>query len=426
MALGPAPLFSLHEARAKALRARLERYEGRDPLGDRLIARPVMRAPKLTRERGKSSTFSECARAYIAAHRPSWRAARYGRLWETSLATYAEPVIGALPVSAIETDHVLQVLQPVWSEMRTAMVLRGRIESVLDWAKAKGYRTGDNPARWKGHLENLLHRPTRQAGHFAALPYSEVAAFIAKLRSCKDQTTARAYEFVILTAARSAEVFGAVWTEIDMEARLWVIPAARMKAEREHRVPLSEPAMAILRHQMTTRAGGQHYVFPGKKGSRMGDKMMRDLTYKLGYQDRATVHGFRSSFRDWAGDCTDVAREVVEAALAHAVGDKTEQSYRRGDALAKRRALMDEWAKYLNEHIPEEPSLRSRSRPRSWVRSRTWHRRPVRPPPRPRGRDPAHLLDRQRLGRFHRRQRHDRARHHCLLHGFEAGGTAII
>jgi integrase len=354
MGLGPVPLFSLQEARAKALRARLERYEGRDPLGDRPMRQLAIQAPRLTRERGKSATFSECARAYIAAHRPRWRAARHGRLWERSLATYAEPVIGMLPVSAIDTDHVLQVLQPVWSKVpQTAKVIRGRIEAVLDWAKAKGYRVDENPARWQGHLENLLPRHTRTVEHFAALPYDEVPTFIAKLRSHADQATAPAMIFLILTAARAAEVRGAMCSEIDMDGRLWVIPASRMKKHREHRVPLSEPAMAILRHQMTIRTNG--YVFPGQRTAQMSERMLRTFVHLVGgFEDRATVHGFRSSFRDWAGDCTDVPREVIEAALAHAVGDKTEQSYRRGDALAKRRALMDEWARYLDEHIPEK------------------------------------------------------------------------
>jgi len=264
--------------------------------------------------------------------------------WKSTLATYAAP-LRSKPVDTITTDDILAVLEPIWTlKPETASRVRGRIEKVLDAAKAKGFRDGENPARWRGHLDHLLPKPSKmERGHHAAMPYEDVAAFVGDLR--KRPTTATfAVEFCILTAARSGEVLGARWSEMDLAKRLWTVPAHRMKAGREHRVPLSNRAMSILKQLRDADCG--EFVFPGQKPKKPLSNMAMEMVLRRMKIENATVHGFRSSFRDWAGNVTSFPREVTETALAHVIGDKAEQAYRRGDALEKRRILMDSWAAY--------------------------------------------------------------------------------
>jgi integrase len=261
-----------------------------------------------------------------------------------TLAVYAEP-LRAKPVDKIETADVLAVLQPIWqAKPETASRLRGRIERILNAAKAKGYRTGENPAAWRGHLETLLPKPSRLSrGHHAAMRYQDVPAFVAKLRE-RAAVAGLALEFAILTAARSGEILGARWFEIDLDAEVWTIPTERMKAAREHRVPLSDPALAILRK--VNEAKVSDYVFPGQRSGKPLSVMALEMMLRRMGIENATVHGFRSAFRDWAGNETHFPRELAEHALAHLIGDKAEQAYRRSDALARRRELMDAWARH--------------------------------------------------------------------------------
>ena len=255
----------------------------------------------------------------------------------------ASPTLGRLPVAAIDTDLVVKVLQPIWEKKpETASRVRGRIEAVLDWATAKKLRQGDNPARWQGNLEHLLSERPRAISHLAALPYAEIGAFLAELRR-RDGVAARALEFTILTAARSGEALGARWDEIDMRARLWTVPAARMKRDREHRVPLSTTAMAVLERMAKIRES--EIVFPGNQRAVLSNHSMLVILKRMG-RESLTVHGFRSSFRDWAAERTNFPNEMLEMALAHTVSDKVEAAYRRGDMFDKRRTLMDAWAKY--------------------------------------------------------------------------------
>jgi integrase len=264
-----------------------------------------------------------------------------------TLTRYAEP-LREMPVSAIDTAAVLSVLQPLWKSLpETASRVRGRIEHVLDAAKARGYRTGENPARWRGHLDNLLPKRQRLTrGHHPAMPYANVPIFIAQLRERQSASIgALALEFTIATAARSGEVLGARWDEIDTVAKVWTVPAQRMKSGREHRVPLSTRALAILAQAQMVRLGS--FVFPGARASKPLSVMALGMTLRRMGRSEVTVHGFRSAFRDWAGNETNFQRELAEAALAHVVGDKAEQAYRRGDALEKRRSLMEAWASHL-------------------------------------------------------------------------------
>jgi integrase len=269
--------------------------------------------------------------------------------WKSTLENYAAP-LRPKPVDIIGTDDVLTVLKPIWTiKPETASRIRGRIEKVLDAAKAKGFRSGENPARWRGHLDHLLPRPSKLSrGHHAAMPYEEVANFIAKLRT-REATAALALELCILTAARSGEILGMRWSEIDFDNKVWTVPANRMKAGREHRVPLSSPATAILRHLERMKIGD--LVFPGQTRGKPLSNMAMQMMLRRMKIDYATVHGFRSSFRDWAGNVSNFPRELIETALAHVIGDKAEQAYRRSDALEKRRLLMDEWAAYC---VPQE------------------------------------------------------------------------
>ena len=328
---GSARDVTLARARELAAQARAKLAEGSNP---REARRP-----------SEAATFGDCADRLVEAMRPSWRNAKHIAAWEMTLRNYAAP-LRRLPVDKIVTDDVLSVLKPHWNEKpETASRLRGRIERVLDAAKAQGLRTGENPARWRGHLDQLL--PRRQSitrGHYAAMHYGDVPTFMTRLRS-KHSTAALALEFVVLTAARCGEAVGARWQEVDLENAMWTVPVSRMKAGREHRVPLSQRALTILKVMREHRDGD--FVFPS---ARHLDKSLAVRTlWRLirGMQIRdATVHGFRSAFRDWAAECTNFPSEVCEAALAHSVANKVEAAYRRGDLFEKRRKLMEAWAIY--------------------------------------------------------------------------------
>lgn len=292
----------------------------------------------------KAVTFEEAAERYIEAHKAGWKNAKHAAQWTTTLKTYAYPLIGESPVQAIDTGLVLKVLEPIWTtKTETANRLRGRIESVLDWARVRGYRERENPARWRGHLEQLLPAPSKvqRVQHHAALPYADLPKFMEALRA-QDGVSASALEFAILTVARTGEVIGAKWSEIDLKERVWTIPAERMKAGKEHRVPFSARTLAILKSMKALGSG--EYVFPGLNNKALSNMALLMLLRRMGRED-ITAHGFRSTFRDWAAERTNFPAEVAEMALAHAVGDKVEAAYRRGDLFAKRRELMTAWAK---------------------------------------------------------------------------------
>ena len=337
MGLGGLTSVSLARARVKAAEARAQVADGVNPI---------------THRKAEGLTFGAFTDTLLDSIEAEWRNPKHRAQWRMTLTTYAAP-LRPLAVDAVTTDDVLAVLQPIWTEKpETASRVRGRIERVLDAAKAKGLRTGENPACWRGHLDHLL--PKRQKlsrGHHTALPVPAVPAFMAQLRA-RPAMAARSLEFTVLTAARTGETLGARWGEIDLEAAVWTVPATRMKAGREHRVPLSALAVALLRALEPLRGEGP-YVFPGqRRGKPLSNMAMDMMLRRMGSE--VTVHGFRSTFRDWAGEETDHPREVAEAALAHTVGDATERAYRRGDALAKRRRLMDDWAAYcgLSVQVP--------------------------------------------------------------------------
>ncbi|GJD47017.1 Prophage integrase IntA [Methylobacterium cerastii] len=340
MGLGPVSTFSLAEARDKALACRKLTYEGVDPIEVRRE-----RLQKAAVEAARTVTFRTCAEAYIEAHKPGWRNGKHVAQWSATLEAYAYPIIGDLPVQAVDTTLVMRVLDPIWTtKPETAARVRGRIEAILDWAKTNTYREGENPARWKGHLANLLPKRSRvkKVEHHPALPFAEIPKFMVEVDE-RGGIAARLLAFTILTAARSGEAVGALWTEIDMQAGIWTVPSVRMKGEIEHRVPLSQPALAILAE---VRGLDETFVFPGSRsGKPLSDMAMLMLLRRLGRGD-ITTHGFRSSFRDWAAETTAFPSEVVEMALAHVIDNKVEAAYRRGDLFAKRRELMDAWAEF--------------------------------------------------------------------------------
>jgi integrase len=327
---GSARDVTLARARELAAQARARLAEGTNPRGARRIT--------------EGATFGECADRIIEAMSPSWRNEKHGAQWKMTLREYAAPIRG-LPVDKVTTDDVLAILKPLWNEKpETASRLRGRLERVLDAAKAQGLRSGENPARWRGHLDHLLPQPKKLArGHHPAMPYEDVASFVARLQE-REANSALALELCILTAARSGEILGMRWSEIDLDKQIWTVPANRMKAGREHRVPLSQRAIAILSQLEELKAGD--FVFPGQARDKPLSNMAMEMVLRRMKIDDATVHGFRSSFRDWAGNVSNFPREVVETALAHVIGDKAEQAYRRSDALEKRRQLMEAWAAY--------------------------------------------------------------------------------
>jgi integrase len=351
MGLGPLSLYGLADARARALDARRQRHDGIDPIAARRNERARQRL-----EAARAITFKQCAESYIAAHRAGWRNEKHAAQWPATLAAYAYPTIGALPAQAIDTPLVLKVLEPIWAiKPETASRLRGRLESVLDFAKVCGYRNGENPARWRGHLDKLLptRSKVREIEHHAALPYAELATFLAELRK-QDGTAPRALEFLILTAARTGEVIGARWREIDLLDKVWTVPAARMKARREHRVPLSSRAIAILTEAQADRAADDAaFVFGGRRrGMPLSNMAFLMLLRRMEYDD-LTAHGFRATFKTWASERTSFQSEIIETALAHVVGSKVEQAYQRGDLFEKRRRLMNQWAAFCGA-VPTE------------------------------------------------------------------------
>ena len=343
MGLGPYPAISLAKARELASNARTLKALGTDPIGQRDANRATARLAAV-----RMIAFKQCAETYIKAHRVGWRNAAHAAQWENTLRAYAYPHIGALSVQAIDTSLVMKVLEPIWStKPETAARLRGRIESILNWAKVRGYREGENPACWKGHLDHLLPAKSkvRRVQHHAAMPYTELPGFMTPLRE-QDGVGARALEFLILTAARTGEVIGARWCEIDLKNKLWTVPAVRMKAGKEHRVPLCSRTVAILQGIKPNNVQGDTFVFPGSKLQRPQSNMVFLMLLRRMNLGRLTAHGFRATFKTWATERTNFAREVVEAALAHVAGDKIEAAYQRGDVFDKRRKLMEAWAAY--------------------------------------------------------------------------------
>jgi integrase len=324
----------LKAAREKAAEGRALVKAGVDPIAEWNKANPE-----------EVRSFGKAADDYLGVHQGGFRNEKHKAQWAMTLTRYCEPIRG-MPVDAVDTEALLSVLKPLWTRVpETASRLRGRIEAVLDAAKARGFieRNEANPARWRGHLDKLLPKRAKLTrGHHAAMPYAEVPAFIAELRQ-RPATAARALEYAVLTAARSGEVLAARWDEIDFDAKVWTVPAGRTKAAREHRVPLSDTALAILKEMETGRTG--EFVFSGlRPGRPLSGMAFEMLLRRIG--SPYTAHGFRSSFRDWAGNETHFPRELAEHALAHVIGDKAEQAYRRSDALARRRELMDAWAQH--------------------------------------------------------------------------------
>lgn len=348
MGLGSADVVSLADAREATDAARKLLIGGVDPIEARKAARA-----DAAKNRQRLMTFKEAAQAYIKANRSAWKNEKHATQWEATLATYAYPKIGAFGVGAVDTGAVLSVLEPIWQTIpETASRLRGRIEAVLTWATVRGYRVGENPARWRGHLSETLPERSKVAPvkHHAALPVDDVPAFMAALRK-QDGMAALALEFAILTAARTGEVLGARWAEIDETENVWTVPAERMKSKREHRVPLSTQALAVLA-RVRQLSDGKGLIFPNANKRKQLSNMAMLATLKRMKRGDLTAHGFRSSFRDFAGDHTTIAREVAEAALAHIIGDKAEQAYRRSDALEKRRALMQIWGDHTDKPPP--------------------------------------------------------------------------
>jgi integrase len=338
--------ITLADARSMATDARSLVVRGIDPINHR----GTLKAAQAV-EKAKTLTFKECAEKYITAHNAGWKSPKHADQWSATLTTYAYPKIGHLPVVAIDVGMVMAVLEPIWStKTETASRVRGRIESVLSWAKARGYRQGENPATWRGHLDQLLPARTQVAPveHHAALPYSELPAFMAKLRK-REGISARALEFTILTVARTGDTIGARWREVNEAERLWTVPASRLKGKRgarkrDHVVPLPDGAFNLL-EKLPTEGD---FVFPGgRKDVGLSNAAMSELLKGMGYApDIATVHGFRSTFKDWCSEQTAYPNELSEMAMAHTVSDKVEAAYRRGDMREKRRRLMADWAAF--------------------------------------------------------------------------------
>ncbi|MGA0569592.1 tyrosine-type recombinase/integrase [Variovorax sp. VNK109] len=340
MGLGGFPDVTLAQAREMARDARAKLRIGIDPIEERRSARSALIAARAT-----AVTFSRAAGLYIEAQEATWRNPKHRQQWANTLTTYAGPHIGGMLVRDIEVGHVMAALEPIWAvRTETASRLRGRIESVLDWATVRGFRAGPNPARWKGHLDKLLPAPgkLKKVDHHRSLPYAEAQAFMDRLR-VQEGMGARALELVVLTAARSGEVRGATWNEFDLDQAVWVVPAERMKAKREHRVPLSAQAVALLRRMEEVRMTA--YVFPGSRKEMISDMTISAALRRMGLD--AVPHGFRSTFRDWAAEQTEFPREVAEMALAHTVGTAVERAYLRTDLFDRRRQLMQAWADYV-------------------------------------------------------------------------------
>jgi integrase len=338
MGLGPHDLITLAEARGKAREARRALLDGADPLSAKREKRAQARL-----EAARGMTFRSCAERMIGSHEAAWKNAKHRAQWKATLATYVYPSFGELPVAVVDTGLVLEAIEPIWTtKPETAGRVRGRIEAVLDWAKARGYREGENPARWRGHLDKLLpnRRKVRSVRNHPALPYGDLPAFMGELRD-RGSVSARALEFTILTAARTGESIGARWSEIDMKTGIWTVPAERMKAGKEHRVPLAERTLEIL----SKVPQECEFVFPGARAGKPLSNMAL-LELMRGMRPGYVPHGFRSTFRDWAAERTGYPSEVVEMALAHSIESKVEAAYRRGDLFEKRQRLMREWAAF--------------------------------------------------------------------------------
>lgn len=351
MGFGPLELVTISDARAKALECRKLLHIGADPIA----ARDTERA-KRQLEQAKSLTFDACVEAYLKSHKAGWRNPKHRQQWENTLKTYASPVLGKLPVGEIDIGLIMKVIEPIWvSKPETASRLRGRVESVLDWAKIRGYRSGENPARWKAHLDHLLpgRNKVREVKHHAALPYVELPAFMTDLRS-REGNAAHALEFLILTAVRTGDIIGSNrddappvrWEHINLKSQVWTIP--KTKTNTAHRVPLSTAAVSLLKSLPTDRRPND-VVFPGiRPNEPLSNGSMLRVLDRMSHGD-LTVHGFRASFKTWASECTNFGRDVVEAALAHAISDKLEAAYRRGDFFEKRRRLMHAWAEFCTK-----------------------------------------------------------------------------
>jgi integrase len=348
MGLGPVEFVSLAEARDKAYQLRRGlRLEGIDPIEEKRAAKP---------QPVRLITFAEVAERYVEKFSATWSNAKHSYQWRQTLGSYINPVIGKMAVADVDTAAILEALNPIWlSKAETASRCRGRIESILNFATSNKMREGDNPARWRGHLENVLPKRSSVASarvvHYSALPYDQLQDFMTALRS-REGVAAAALEFAILTCARTGETLGARWSEIDLERRLWVVPAERMKMRREHRVPISVAALAVLERMAKVKKSA--FVFPGQNpGAPLSNMALLMLLRKMGRGD-LTAHGFRSTFRDWAAESTSFPSEVCELALAHTVGDKVEQAYRRGDLFEKRRHLAESWANFCDSSPPSD------------------------------------------------------------------------
>jgi integrase len=343
MGLGPTHIVGLREARERATELRRLVYEGVDPIERRNADRATQAAAT-----ARTVTFDECVAAYAKAHSAKW-SAKHAMQWSVSLAKHASPIFGKLPVQEVDTTLVIKALEKIWhSTPETAARTRQRIEAVLAWATVRGYRSGDNPARWTNHLSKLLpsRRELQPGKHFAAMPYRDVPALVTTLRQ-RGGHNEKALELIILTACRRGEVLGARWDEIDLASKTWLIPPERMKSGKAHRVPLSDRAVAIIKDMQPVRRN--EYVFPGVRSETITETPLRELLIRLDLS--VTIHGFRSSFRDWCAEQTNFPRELAEQALAHAVGDSVERAYARTDMLAKRRRLMAAWADYCSKPI---------------------------------------------------------------------------
>lgn len=357
LGLGGYPSVTLAAAREAARAARAKLAQGIDPIQDARSARSALIAAQ-----AKAVTFKEASTSYIEAHEEGWRNAKHAAQWRATLETHAHPVLGAMMVKDIELPHVLKVLEPLWRDKtETASRLRGRIESVLDWATVRGHRTGPNPARWKGHLDMLLVAPKKVAKteHHRALPYKDAPKFMTALRK-QEGMGAKALEFVILTAARSGEVRGAKWEEFDLRAGIWTVPGERMKAGRPHVVPLAKDALALVKAMEKVKIC--EYVFPSPREKMLSDMTLGAVLKRMGMD--CVPHGFRSTFRDWVSETTDYDSNVAEMALAHTIPNKVEAAYRRGNLFEKRRALAEDWAAYLSGEKAAAKAGRRAAQPR--------------------------------------------------------------
>jgi len=339
--LGPYPAVTLKDAHVKAQAERDKINAGVDPVLERRAAESALKVAQAS-----EITFSEAAKQFINSRAHGWKNAKHGDQWRNTLAQYAEPILGKMFVRHITREHVMQVLEPIWtSKTETASRVRGRIENVLDWARVKGYRSGENPALWRGNLDHLLAAPAdvKPVRHHTALPYRGMGDFMKTLAAI-ETTAARCLEFTILTVSRSGEARGARWTEIDLEAGVWRVPGERMKEKKEHRVPLSTATVDLLK--CLPRADDQDLVFPSPRGKVLSDMTLLMILRRLGAE--ATAHGMRSTFKDWASDITNHPRELIEVALAHVPGDSSEMAYWRSDVLERRRQLMEDWAQFIS------------------------------------------------------------------------------